>query len=420
MKIYAPKDHILTQKALIAAKYGNIELEQTPTFEFGKDNKTPEFLSKNPLGKVPVLETDEGCIWESNAIARYIARLDPNTHLLGSNAFENALVEQWLDFAGAEISLPMRVWIYPILGYMDNHPEATNKAKADIRKVLSILNDYLADKTFLVGERITLADIVVSLTLVYLYKLVLDLGFRKPFVNTNRWFLTCINQPHFQEVLGEVVLCSKMSVAKTSSQPEEKKKQEQPKKEKPKKEQPKKKEKKPEEDEGEDDEGTEKKAPNPMDLLPPSKFVLDDWKRFYSNHDEESSVKYFWENFENEGWSLWLSNYKYNDELDNLMRTCNLIGGMFQRLEKMIKYSFASVAILKENDDSKTFQVKGIWVIRGKEIPELMKICDDYELYDWVRLDNDKDESVRNQVNEYWKWAGNFEGKKFVQGKILK
>jgi len=416
MKIYAPKDHSLTQKALIAAKYGNIEIELTPEFEMGKDNKTAEFLSKNPLGKVPVLETKEGCIWESNAIARYVARLDPNTKLFGSNAFENALVEQWLDFAGAEVTLPLRVWIYPILGYMENHPEATNKAKADIRKVLSILNDYLADKTFLVGERITLADIVVAVSMVYLYKLVLDPGFRKPFVNTNRWFLTCINQPQFQEVIGEVVLCSKMSVAK-SSQVEEKKKQEAP-KEKPKKQEPKKKEKKPEDEEEEEEDDTPK-SKNPLDFLPPSKFVLDEWKRFYSNNTEDASVKYFWENYEDEGWSLWSSTYKYNAELDNLMRTCNLIGGMFQRLEKMVKYSFASVIIMKENDDSKTFQVKGIWVIRGKEIPELMKICDDYELYDWVRLDP-KDQTVIQTVNEYWKWAGNFEGKKFIQGKILK
>lgn len=181
---------------------------------------------------------------------------------------------------------------------------------------------------------------------------------------------------------------------------------------------PKKKEKKPEDEEEEEEDDTPK-SKNPLDFLPPSKFVLDEWKRFYSNNTEDASVKYFWENYEDEGWSLWSSTYKYNAELDNLMRTCNLIGGMFQRLEKMVKYSFASVIIMKENDDSKTFQVKGIWVIRGKEIPELMKICDDYELYDWVRLDP-KDQTVIQTVNEYWKWAGNFEGKKFIQGKILK
>jgi elongation factor 1-gamma len=35
--------------------------------------------------------------------------------------------------------------------------------------------------------------------------------FRAPYVNVNRWFVTCINQPQFKEVLGEVTLCTKMA-----------------------------------------------------------------------------------------------------------------------------------------------------------------------------------------------------------------
>jgi elongation factor 1-gamma len=417
LKIYAPKDHPLTQKGLITANYSKVHIEQTPDFVMGKDNQTPEFFAKNPLGKVPVLETDEGCIWESNAIARYIARLDSKTQLFGQNAFEHALVEQWIDFATTELNLPTRVWIYPIFGIMENNAEATNKAKADIRKVLGILNEYLADKTYLVGERITLADIVVSLSLVHLFKMVLDNGFRKPFVNTVRWFLTCVNQPQFVKVLGEVTLCTKMAVA-PKSEKEEAQKKEKPKQEKP-KEQPKKKEKKPEPEDEDEDEDTPKRSANPLDLLPPSPFVLDEWKRFYSNNDESAACAYFWDHFDPAGWTLWQAKYKYNAELDNLMRTCNLIGGMFQRLEKMVKYCFSSVIIFKDNDDAKTFEVAGIWLIRGQEIPELMKICDDYELYEWTRLDHASPE-VKETVNEYWKWAGNFGGKKFVQGKICK
>jgi elongation factor 1-gamma len=65
----------------------------------------------------------------------------------------------------------------------------------------------------LVGERITLADIVVAAHLKALYELVLDPGFRKPFPNTNRWFLTLVNQPNFKSVFGEVQLSDKMKVA---------------------------------------------------------------------------------------------------------------------------------------------------------------------------------------------------------------
>ncbi len=64
-------------------------------------------------------------------------------------------------------------------------------------------------KTFLVGERVTLADIAVCCNLLLLYKQVLDPKTREAYGNVNRWFMTCINQPQFKKVLGEVKLCEK-------------------------------------------------------------------------------------------------------------------------------------------------------------------------------------------------------------------
>lgn len=45
----------------------------------------------------------------------------------------------------------------------------------------------------------------------YLHMQVLEPSFRAPYVNVNRWFVTCINQPQFTEVLGTVTLCTKMA-----------------------------------------------------------------------------------------------------------------------------------------------------------------------------------------------------------------
>jgi len=53
----------------------------------GVSNKTTQFLDMNPLGKVPVLETPDGPVFESNAIARYVARLNNNT-LYGSSLIQ--------------------------------------------------------------------------------------------------------------------------------------------------------------------------------------------------------------------------------------------------------------------------------------------------------------------------------------------
>jgi len=181
-KLYTDQGNPSAWKILVAAKYAGV-LVDTPSFEFGVDNKTPEFEKKSPVGKVPVLESHEGTIFEPNAAARYIARMS-KVSLFGSTDFEAAQVEQWIDFSSTEIDLPASVWVFPILGYIQNNPTATQRAKGDIRKVLGILNDHLADRTFLVGERISLADIIVAASLHRLFVKVLDPAFRKQFVNT--------------------------------------------------------------------------------------------------------------------------------------------------------------------------------------------------------------------------------------------
>lgn len=58
-----------------------------------EDLKKPEHLKRNPLGKVPVVETSEGFLFESNAILRYIARLNSDSQLYGKNSYENSLVD---------------------------------------------------------------------------------------------------------------------------------------------------------------------------------------------------------------------------------------------------------------------------------------------------------------------------------------
>merc|ERR1712026_242658 len=88
---------------------------------------------------------------------------------------------------------------------------ATDRAKEDIKAALKTLNDHLLTRTFLVGERVTLADIAVACTMISLYKQVLDPAFRKPFGNVTRWFNTVVNQPNAKAVSGVVELCTKMA-----------------------------------------------------------------------------------------------------------------------------------------------------------------------------------------------------------------
>jgi len=400
-------------KALIAAKYNGLEIEQTG-LEMGVTNQSAEFLAKFPMGKVPAFEGSDGfTLYESNAIAYYAASAKENTQLLGKNKQQAALVQQFISLADNELCPLIGTWLYPIMGYTQNNVAATEKAKTDIKRVLTALNSHLSTRTFFVGECVTLADITLACTLLSLYKLVFDASFRAPYINLNRWFVTCVNQPFFKAVLGEVALCEKMAVA-----PE--------KKPEPKKEVPvvKKEEKKPKAKKEDDDEEMEEsyedekpKAKNPLDLLPKSSFNLEEWKRFYSNNETRpTACNWFWENYDKEGFSIWKVDYKYNNELTMTFMSSNLVGGFFQRLENSRKYAFGSMLICGTNNDS---VISGYFVFRGHGVPAEVLDVPDYESYAFTRV-NEEDAKVREDFNAVIAWDATIEGKAFADGKVFK
>jgi len=420
--LFTYPDNFRAQKALIAAKYSGAQLTVAKDFVFGETNKTPEFLKKFPLGKVPAFEGSDGVILtESNAIAYYVA----NDELRGgADAAARAQVVQWMCMADNEILPASCTWVFPTMGIMQFNKNATDRAKEDIKAAFKTLNDHLLTRTFLVGERLTLADIAVACTLLNLYKHVLDSAFRKPFLNVTRWFTTVINQPNAKAVIGSFTLCSKMAefdakkFAEFSGKGAGDKKAKAPKAEK-KKEPEKKKEAKKEEPEDDGFGAMEPKKKDPLDALPKGTFDLEEWKRFYSNNDEEPAIAWFWEHFDHENYSIWKGDYKYNDELTMVFMSCNLIGGMFQRLEKLKKNSFASACLFGKDNDS---SISGIWVFKGQqlafELSEDWQI--DYASYDWKKLDS-KSEECKKLVHQYWKWEGaDDKGRPFNQGKILK
>jgi len=411
-KLYAKPNDARSNKVLVAAKFTNTDVKVDPDFKFPAGVRNKDFKNLNPNGKVPVLEVSgHGPLWESNAILRFIGR-QPGSKLYGKDAYEAGLIDQWLDFASLELQLPADAWLFPIWGHIDNNPAATTKAQNDIRKVLSILNTHLMGHTFMVGERISLADIAIASVLYPLYVEVLDLKTRKPFYNVNRWFKTVTNQPEFISVLGNLVWAEKAKVAPT---PAEKPKQEE-KKEQPKKEQPKKVEKE-EKDEGSEEPKEEKKKPNPLDSLPKSKLDIEEWKRVYSNEDTRTkALPWLWEHYDPEGYSIWFAEYKYNSELNKMLNTLNLAGGWIQRLDNLRKHGFGSLVIFGEEP---ALSLGTVWLFRGKEIPQAMLDCDDYLLYDWRKADP-TNEADKKLIEDYFAWSGDFGGRQFKDAKTFK
>lgn len=384
-------------KALIAAQYNGVTIEQ-PSFTMGTDNKTKEFLAKSPMGRVPLLETEDGCIFESNAIARYVARLRRDTELYGSSYFDSGCVDAWLDFCSIDIELPSSLWILPILGYKPFDAEVFKTAKGDLIKGLMTLEKHLTYRTFLVGEKVTLADIAIVSALVYPMKMVLDGGIRSRMPNVVRWFLTCVNQPEFAAVIGQdVPLCAKALQAagakgakgkgkkkggagesKSDSAKAGKKKAAQP---------PNPPKKKP------------AKKKGPFDGLPKSKLNGDAWKRIYANNDADytKAMPQFWELMD-EGWSLWRSAYKYNDENKVGFMTKNGVTGFMQRSTEIQRNLFGVLKIIQRDE---RYCVDGVFLIRGQSIQPLLDCNPDAEYHAWSKLDV-ANEDDRKLVEGVW------------------
>jgi len=170
-------------------------------------NRSEEYVNKFPTGKVPAYENDAGVyLFESNAIAHYLS----NEQLRGETLVEQSKVFQWIEYGEREITPVSATLVYPCMGILQFNKNHNERAKDELKHILQLLDNYLHTRTYLVGERITLADITIACDLLLLFQWIIEPSIRETYPNVTRWFLTLINQKEFQAVIGDgFQLCEK-------------------------------------------------------------------------------------------------------------------------------------------------------------------------------------------------------------------
>lgn len=204
-------------------------------------------------------------------------------------------MDQWISVADSEILIYVNLVFQlcnNILPYNKAiHTAFTERALRGLRTV----ETHLATRTYLVTERITLADISIASVVGRAGKIILDAEVRPQFPNVIRLAETIYNHPLMKEAFGPLEFVEK--ALQFVPPPKEKKEPKpaaapQPKAEK--------KPKKVEEEDDDDDlvPKEEPKGKNPLDLLPKSSFNLEDWKRAYSNKETRGaggSLEWFYQ-----------------------------------------------------------------------------------------------------------------------------
>ena len=124
------------------------------------------------MQQVPVLETPDGPLTESSAIARYLASLSTRQALYPQSDDPSdtmrALIDAWIDWATV-LDKATKDWVEPMFGEGSQQQAAVDAAKADFERALQTLNMHLGPRTYLVGDTMTLADLVVVSHLLLLY-----------------------------------------------------------------------------------------------------------------------------------------------------------------------------------------------------------------------------------------------------------
>jgi glutathione S-transferase len=125
------------------------------------EHKTPEFLAKNPNGKVPTFEDDGFYVWESNAILCYLAAKKPESGLLPTDARGMAQVQQWLQWHATTFS-PSTNEVMGETVYAKFFGRSKDEAKyaagmEKVRRDLGVLEKTLAGKEYICGK-LSLAD----------------------------------------------------------------------------------------------------------------------------------------------------------------------------------------------------------------------------------------------------------------------
>ena len=159
MKIYGDSCSGNCYKVQLVCALLNIDYQWIDINILKGDTKNQDFLNKNPNGKIPLLELDDGrFIVESNAIINYLAF---GSSLLPIDSFDLAKVQQWQFFEqySHEPYIAVARFIAKYLGLPEDRRADYESKQEGGYKALTIMEQQLQQTSFLIGEQFTTADI---------------------------------------------------------------------------------------------------------------------------------------------------------------------------------------------------------------------------------------------------------------------
>ena len=173
-----------------------MDYEIVPIDIASREQKSPSYLKKNPLGEIPVLEDENLILRDSQAILVYLALKFGDEDWLPRNPSEMARVMQWLSTASNEIARGLADSRY----YEKFKIELDiNKAHAISKSILTMIDNHLDDKDWLELNHVTIADIACFPYIALAKEGGISL---EPYPNIQNWIARIKELPNFIPMPG--------------------------------------------------------------------------------------------------------------------------------------------------------------------------------------------------------------------------
>ncbi len=159
LKIWGRENSSNVQKVLWCCEELDLPYDRVDAgMAFGVTTE-PDYLAMNPNGLIPTIEDDGLVLWESNAILRYLA--SKHQALYPSELRARADVDRWLDWQISRLGPAVLPAFFQLIR---NAPEkrdvqAVEQSAQATAQLMTILDRQLADRPFVCGDALTIADI---------------------------------------------------------------------------------------------------------------------------------------------------------------------------------------------------------------------------------------------------------------------
>src|SRR5262245_20643557 len=165
LHVFPPSPRALKVRAL--ARHLDSDVEECLVDLFKGEQRAPSYAALNANMRMPTLEDGDFKLWESNAILQYLAAKKPESGLWPSDLRGQADVSRWLNWESAHWTPACSPFAFErvvkkLAGRGDPDPAEIDRAEKLFHPLTEVLNGHLRGRTWLVGERLTIADFGIA------------------------------------------------------------------------------------------------------------------------------------------------------------------------------------------------------------------------------------------------------------------